>query len=318
MITREVLLFVKVAETASFQQAAWQLGISPSQVSKRVAALEKELGVRLFHRTPRSISLTRAGETLFEHYRRICEIAEESRAAIGRLSNPGGKLRISMPTCLGSILLPKLHSEFAHRYPEIQLDAHTTDAFVDIVAGGYDVVVRMAQRLTDSALMSIRLATSPLVVAAAPSYLEQCGTPSEVTALASHRCLGLKKATPASARWQFTTPTGPVTVPVNLAAVIDSNLALVHAARCGLGLIYVPRAVIANELQQCTLQAVLTDFCKGLDSGIFAVYSGRTLSSSAAAFVEFVRSQLPQLERFDRWQAPAVTRDFGKASQRRE
>ena len=102
MVINDVLLFVRVAETGSFQEAARQLSISPSQASKRIASLEEELAARLFYRSPRSISLTSAGETLLEYCRRICEMAEESRAAIGKFSKPHGRLRFSVPTCLGA------------------------------------------------------------------------------------------------------------------------------------------------------------------------------------------------------------------------
>ena len=301
MITSDVLLFVRVAETASFKEAARQLSISPSQASKRIASLEDDLGARLFYRSPRSISLTSAGETLLEYYRRIYEMVEESRAAIRKLSKPSGRLRFSVPTCLGAALLPKLHTDFAKRYPKIQLDAHTSESFVDIVAGGYDVVIRVAQRLTDSTLTAQRLVTSPLVVAAAPSYLEKHGTPSDVADLAKHQCLGLKSAKPCATRWHFTTPKGQVAVPVNLTIVTDSNLALVLAARSGLGFIYVPRAVIANELRQDALRAVLPDFCKGVEWGVFAVHSGKTPTSNAAVFIDYVCALLPQLELIDRW-----------------
>jgi DNA-binding transcriptional LysR family regulator len=302
MISADVLLFVKVAETASFKDAARQLNMSPSQASKRIASLEAELGARLFYRTPRSISLTSAGETLLHYYRRIHEMAEASRAAIATLSKPRGRLRFSVPTCLGAALLPRLYAYFAKRYPQIQLDAHTSESFVDIVAGGYDVVIRVAQRLTDSALTAQRLGTSPLVVAAAPSYLDAHGTPSNPAELAKHQCLGLRTAQLSTARWHFTTPNGPIAVPVHLTATSDTNLALVLAARSGLGLIYVPRAVIANELRQNALRAVLSEFCKGVEWGIYAVHSGKTPTSNAAVFIEFVRTLLPQLELIDRWQ----------------
>ena len=196
MITSDILLFVRVAETSSFKEAARQLNISASQASKRIASIEDEHGARLFYRTSRNISLTSAGETLLEYYRRIYQMIEESRSAIGQLSKPCGRLRFSVPTCLGAVLLPKLHAEFAIRYPQIQLDAHTSESFVDVVAGGYDVVIRVAQRLTDSTLIARRLATSPLVVAAAPDYLERQGTPVAVAELARHQCVGLESPKP--------------------------------------------------------------------------------------------------------------------------
>jgi DNA-binding transcriptional LysR family regulator len=304
MTTSDVLLFVRVAEAVSFKEAARQLSISPSQASKRIASLESDLGVRLLYRTPRSISLTSAGETLLDYYRRIHELVEESRKAVGKLNKPRGRLRFSVPTCLGATLLPRLHTDFARRYPEIQLDAHTTESFVDIVAGGYDVVIRLAQQLTDSALTARRLATSPLVVAASPSYLEKHGTPSDITELTKHWCLGLANGKSCATRWRFTSSKGQVSVPVNLTTVSDSNLALVLAARTALGLIYVPRTVIANELRQDALRAVLPDFCKGVEWGIFAVHSGRTPTSNATVFINFVSELLPELELIDRWRPP--------------
>lgn len=302
MISSDVVLFVRVAESASFKEAARQLRISPAQASKRIASLESDLGARLLYRNPRSLSLTSAGETLLEHCRRLCELAEESRAAIGRLGKPQGRLRFSVPTCLGATLLPKLYAAFAQRYPQIQLDAHTSETFVDIVAGGYDVAIRIAQRLTDSTLTAQRLITSPLVVAAAPRYLEKHGTPAEAADLAKHRCLGLKSAGTRAPKWQLMTPKGPVALAVNVTTATDSSLALILAARAGLGLIHVPRALIANELRQGTLQAVLPELCAGVEWGLFAVHSGKSPTPNAAVFIEFVRAVLPELERIDRWQ----------------
>jgi DNA-binding transcriptional LysR family regulator len=302
MITSDILLFVRVAETGSFREAARQLIISPSQASKRIASLEEQLGTQLFYRSPRSVSLTSAGETLLDYYRRICAMAEESRAALGKLGVPSGRLRFSVPTCLGAALLPKLYGEFAKQYPQIRLDAHTSESFVDVIAGGYDVVIRVAQRLMDSTLTARRLATSPLVVAAAPAYLEKHGTPVDPADLARHRCLGLESASPVATKWHFMTPQGLAGVPIRPSAVTDSNLALALAARAGLGLIYVPRAVIGNELRQGSLRAVLTDFCRGVEWGIFALHPGKAPITNAAVFIEFVRALLPELDRIDRWQ----------------
>ena len=306
MISSDILLFVRVAETGSFREAARQSMISTSQASKRIASLEEHLGAQLFYRTPRSISLTSAGETLLDYYRRICAMVEEARVAIGRLSVPSGRLRFSVPTCLGAAMLPRLYSEFAKQYPQIQIDAHTSESFVDIVAGGYDVVIRVAQRLTDSTLTARRLATSPLVVAAAPQYLARHGTPMDLAALARHRCLGLESAKPGATKWHFMTSQGLAGVPIRPTTITDSNLALALAARAGLGLIYVPRAVIANELREGTLQTVLADFCKGVDWGIFALHAGKIPSSNADVFIDFVRTFLPQLDLIDRWQRPGV------------
>lgn len=297
MIISDVLLFVRIAETLSFKEAAKHLSISRSQASKRIAALEDELGTTLIYRSPRSISLTSAGETLFGHYRRIFDMMEEARLAVEHLSNaPLGRLRFSMPTCLGSALLPKLYSEFLPRYPGVVLDAHTSETCVDIVAGGYDVAIRVAQRLTDSTLTARRLATSPVVLAAAPSYLKEHGAPAHPAELARHRCLGLQRPKQPGAAWYFRTSSERFSVPIAFWAVSDTNLALVRAACSGLGFVYLPLAVIANKLQQGTLQTVLPEFCKGIDAGIYAVHAGRAPTRNAAVLIEFVRDALPMFE----------------------
>jgi len=293
MMIADVLLFVRIAETLSFKEAAKHLSISRSQASKRIAALEDELGTTLIYRSPRSISLTSAGETLFAHYRRIFDMMEEARLAVEHLSNaPLGRLRFSMPTCLGSGLLPKLNSEFLPRYPGIVLDAHTSETCVDIVAGGYDVAIRVALRLTDSTLTARRLATSPMVLAAAPSYLQVRGTPSHPAELARHRCLGLQRAKQPSAGWHFRAGSERFNVPIDFWAASDTNLALVRAACSGLGFVYLPLGVIANKLQQGALQIVLPEFCRGIEAGIYAVHAGRTPTKNAAVFIDFVRDAL--------------------------
>jgi DNA-binding transcriptional LysR family regulator len=293
MIIADVLLFVRIAETLSFKDAAKHLSISRSQASKRLAALEDELGTTLIYRSPRSISLTSAGETLFAHYRRIFDMMEEARLAVEHLSNaPLGRLRFSMPTCLGSALLPKLYSEFLPRYPGVVLDAHTSETCVDIVAGGYDVAIRVAQRLTDSTLTARRLATSPLVLAAAPSYLRERGTPSHPAELAKHRCLGLQHSKQPSAAWHFRSESERFSVPIDFWAASDTNLALVRAACSGLGFVYLPLGVIANKLQHGALQIVLPEFSKGIEAGIYAVHAGRTPTKNAAVFIDFVRDAL--------------------------
>jgi DNA-binding transcriptional LysR family regulator len=112
--------------------------------------------------------------------------------------------------------------------------------------------------------------------------------------------LGLSTAK-QQATWHFRTPKGRLSVPVVWSAVTDNNLALVVAACAGLGLIYVPQAVIANELRQGALQQVLADFCKGIEWGVYAMYSGRTPTRNAAVFIDYVREQLPNLDRIGRW-----------------
>ena len=296
MIVTDVPLFVRVAETRCFKAAARNLNISRSQVSKRIAALEDQVGTRLIYRSPRSISLTDAGETLLHYYRQIFDKMEEAKFALEHLSsNCAGRLRFSMPTCLARVLLPRIHSEFLPRHPSVVPHAHASEGFVDIVSGGYDLALRVSQRLSDSTLTARRVATSPLVVAAAPAYLARYGIPTHPAQLLQHRCLGLQSARPGSG-WQFQLAGERMSTPVNIVLASDTNLALVAAACASLGFIYVPMVSVAAELRLGKLQCVLADFCSGLDWGIHAVYAGRIPTRNAAALIEFVRETLRDLE----------------------
>jgi DNA-binding transcriptional LysR family regulator len=297
MVILDVVLFVRIAETLSFKRAAKQLGISRAQASKRIAALECEIGAPLIYRNSRSISLTSAGEMLLVYYRRVFQTLEEARLALEHLhSSPSGRLRFSLPTCLCGPLLPRLYGEFLQRHPGIVLDAHASETCVDVVGGGYDVVIRIAQRLNDSTLTARRLASSSLVLAASPQYLLDCGYPSHATDLTRYRCLGLQGTKQSGATWQFRVLNACLNVPINLWAIADTHLALVLAACSGLGFIYVPKVVIAAQLHQGTLQSVLPEQCKGIEWGIYALYCGRSPSKNAAALIDFVREVMPLID----------------------
>ena len=308
MLADDAQVFLTVAETQSFKEAAKQLRVSRSHVSKRIALLEHQLGTTLIYRSTRSISLTATGETLLDHCRQICHLAEDAKVAVEEMSwSPVGRLRLSVPTCLGAALLPRLTAYFALHYPAVEIEAHSSEAFVDIVAGGYDVVIRVAQKLPDSNLTAQRLATSPLVLAASPEYLDTHGTPSHVRELGRHSCLGVRRTRGTEATWQFVASEGAVSVPVTLAWTTETNLALVLAACGGLGFIYVPQTVIANELRQGSLCTVLPQFCAGIEWGVYAVYCGRKPSATIRAFIAFVKGFLPKLGDIDRW-APCSPR----------
>ena len=303
MLTSDVLLFVRIAETSSFKEAAQQLRMSRGAASKRLALLERELGATLVYRSSRSIRLTSAGEAVLEHCRKICAISEEAKIAIEALdARPRGRLRFSLPTCLGASVLPILNRPFEMNYPDVVLDAHTSESLVDVVAGGYDVVIRVARKLADSSLTAQRLAVSPLVVAASPAYLGRQGVPQHPHELANHHCLGLGERARGRVVWQFHDCNGPFDVRVKLAATSDTNLALVLAACSGSGLIYVPSAVIGNEIRRNLLTPVLTPYCRSIEWGVYAVYPGRSPTKSASVLVDFLKDSFPRLDDLDRWE----------------
>ncbi|AVO53152.1 LysR family transcriptional regulator [Ectopseudomonas mendocina] len=180
-------VFVQVAETRSFVAAGRLLGVSASAVGKSVARLEEKLGVRLFHRSTRSVTLTAEGTLFLERSRRILAEIEAAELELSQASSaPRGRLRVSLPL-VSSLVLPVL-GEFMAAYPDIELDLDFSDRLVDVIEEGFDAVVRTGEP-SDSRLSARRLGTFELMLVASPEYLERCGTPEVPADLRQHACL---------------------------------------------------------------------------------------------------------------------------------
>lgn len=181
------VVFVQVAETRSFVAAGRLLGVSASAVGKSVARLEEKLGVRLFHRSTRSVTLTAEGMLFLERSRRILAEIEAAELELSRAAAaPRGRLRVSLPLVSG-LVLPVL-GEFMREYPEIELDLDFTDRMVDVIEEGFDAVVRTGEP-ADSRLSARRLGTFRILLVASPAYLATRGTPKVPADLLQHSCL---------------------------------------------------------------------------------------------------------------------------------
>ena len=173
--------FVRVSETQSFSAAARRLRSSKSSVSRQVAALEAELGARLFYRTTRSLTLTEAGRSYVERASRILADLEEANLSVSQLqSAPRGRLRVNAPMSFGFLHLAPALTDFLFRYPEVEVDMTLNDRFVDLVDEGFDVAVRIGS-LADSSLVARRLAPIRRTVCASPAYLKARGIPPRPT-----------------------------------------------------------------------------------------------------------------------------------------
>ena len=183
-----LMAFVRSAEMNSFVAASERLGVSASAISKSVARLEDELGVRLFNRSTRRLSLTEEGALFFERCRRIVEEIEEAEYELSRLVGmPRGKLRVSVPAIGYRILMPVLR-EFVTRYPNIELDLDFNDRLIDVIAEGVDAAIRSGD-MGNSQLKARSLGTFRFVLVGAPHYFASCGVPRVPTDLANHACL---------------------------------------------------------------------------------------------------------------------------------
>lgn len=281
--------FAKVAETQSFSEAARRLRSSKSAVSRHVAALEADLGARLFHRTTRSLTLTEAGRDYFARTGRILADLAEANASVSQLqAAPRGHLRVNAPMSFGFLHLAPALGDFLSRYPEVELDVTLTDRFIDLIDEGVDVAVRIGT-LTDSSLVARRLASIRRVLCASPDYLSRRGTPRTPDDLKSHDCLGNTNIN-ITREWRFVHPDTGAPWPVEVKGRMRANSGdlLRVAALHGHGFVHLPTFIVGDDLRAGTLISVLEPYV-AQDLTLNAVYpTARHLSPKVRAFVDFL------------------------------
>ncbi|MEI1249747.1 LysR family transcriptional regulator [Rhizobium aouanii] len=282
-----VVAFVHAVEQQSYVAAARVGGVSPSAIGKAVARLESRLGVRLFNRTTRSISLTEEGAVLYERYKRIIDDMEDAEATILQSrERPRGRLRVSVPHIVGHHLLMSILPAFAERFPEIELDIDFDDKVIDLVAEGLDVVVRSGE-LADARLIARHLGDQHFVVCGSLDYFKRHGRPDTPDDLSQHACIHFKY--PSSGRvapWAFRAPYERLLLPRSLA--FNNTDAGLRAAQDGLGLAHLPVYAAAPHMGAGTLVPVLTSFMVPLGALSLVWPSNRQLSPKVRAFVDFV------------------------------
>src|SRR5471032_580803 len=192
MLLVDVRTFLAVASAGSLSAAARQLNVVPMQVSRRIAGLEENLGVRLFHRTTRSLTLTAEGEAFVPYARAMVDAETGARAELSPLpGTASGVLRVTAPSGFGqSVVLPMLPQLLAAN-PDLRIDLDLSDGQVDIVGQGLDLALRIAP-LGDSELVARKIAPNPRLICAAPAYLKQYGRPATVSELDGHSCISLR------------------------------------------------------------------------------------------------------------------------------
>lgn len=282
-------MFSEAADALSFVEAGRRLGISSSAVGKSLAKLEAELGVRLLHRSTRRISLTEEGASFYARCRRALEELEDARTALSSsVERPAGRLRVSLPTAGYHFFAPQLPA-FVARYPAIVLDLDYSDRLVDVIAGGFDAVIR-SLRPKDSQLRVRRLGAFAFRVCGAPSYLAQHGTPRAPADLDDHRCLMFRFEHSGKLQpWTFKR-SARVDLP---AALICNNMeAMLRAALQGLGLLYVPDFIARESVARGALKHVLEDQM-GSPGAFWLLWPpGAQVTAKLRAFIDFFGPRL--------------------------
>jgi DNA-binding transcriptional LysR family regulator len=196
-------IFAKVVEAKSFSEAARRLKLPTSTVSRRVADLEEQLGVRLLERSTRSLRLTEVGSEVFEHAQHSAELSEAvDNIASNHLSNVSGVLRLSAPPSISDSLLAPLVCAFQASYPHVRVHVFITDRIVDQIMEGVDVAFKVGEQLKDSSLVARRILTYRHRLVASPRYLEKCKPPQKPQDLLEHRLLAFSFWTPTNT-WNF-------------------------------------------------------------------------------------------------------------------
>ena len=292
--------FLAVARAKGFRDGARASGGSASGLSEAVRRLETQLGVRLLHRTTRSVVLTEAGQRLLE---RLGPALNEVQAALDVVnafrSRPAGTLRLNVPVSAARLALPAIVPPFLAAYPEIRLEVIADDDFVDVLAAGCDAGIRYDERLEkDMIAVPIGPRVQRFATAASPAYLDRHRRPQHPRDLLSHSCLRGRFTSGAMAPWEFerdgevvrVDPSGPLLVQVGAA----TDLA-VEAAIAGTGIVYLFEDWLRQHLDSGALEPVLEPWWQRF-SGPFLYYPGRRLlPAPLRAFVDFIKSSAVHL-----------------------
>ena len=284
-----LMAFLRAAEANSFVAASERLGVSASAISKSVARLEAELGVRLFNRSTRRLSLTEEGALFFERGQRIVEEIEEAQSELSRLAgSPSGKLKISVPAVGYRMLMPVL-PEFTARYPDSRLDFDFNDRLIDIIAEGVDAAIRSGDT-GNSQLKARPLGAYRFVLAGAPRYLADRGTPQTPADLANHDCLRYKFPTTGQLQeWVLGAGQANASrLPVPATHTFNSVEALICASVAGLGIAYLPNFTVREAIRLGSLVSVLDDYM--VEGGQFSILwpGNRYMAPKLRVFVDFL------------------------------
>jgi len=281
-------VFAKVAAAGSFSAAGRAVGLSQTMVTKHIAALEARLGIRLFHRTTRRLSITEAGRNYLEASSRVLADLEAAENAVAAdRFEPRGVLRLNAPASFGTRQIGPLLAEFAARHPQLSVELGLNDRLVDLAEEGWDLTVRIGN-LSDSSLIARRVAPCRTAVCAAPGYLESHGTPRTVGELKHHNCLGYTLARVGHDLWLFGTR-GEVSVRISGNLRANNGDVLLAAAIAGQGIIYQPTFIVADAVRAGALTPILLDHATVELGGIYAVYlPERHPAAKVRAFIDFL------------------------------
>jgi len=288
----QIRAFVAVGENLSFSRAAGILGVTPSALSQTVRALEARVGVRLLNRTTRSVSLTDAGQTLFQ---RVAPAVAELGVAMNQArqygGRPAGAVRIHASRSAADILVAPMLPKFLKAYPDVVVDLVQDDAVVDIVAAGYDLAIRLGE-VIERDMVAVRLGPDMRqLAAAAPSYLAEHGRPQHPRDLVAHRCIRWRWPGQLSPyNWEFFENGAWFEVAVEGPLIVNTKEMAIRAAEDGVGIAFAPDYAISAQLADGRLVGLLEDWSAPFPGYHLCYPQQRQMAPAVRAFIDALRS----------------------------
>ncbi|MHB1091895.1 LysR family transcriptional regulator [Thiobacillus sp.] len=279
-------LFVRVAELGRFSAAAQHMNVARSVVTRQVAALEAHLGTKLLARSTRSLSLTSAGASYLEKCREILGLVDAAEASLTEDSQvPRGHLRITLPFSFGIRQLMPMFGDFMAANPDISIGLEFSDRRINLIEGGFDLAIRITDRL-EPGDVARKIGSSRSVVVAAPGYVKRHGRPRHPRDLVKHECFGYMLATHAN--WAFVIDGRTEWFPVTGRLEANSGDALLAAATGGLGITSLPTFIVETAVREHGLEILLPTF-RTPELGIYVIFpSNRYVPHRVRALVEYL------------------------------
>jgi DNA-binding transcriptional LysR family regulator len=283
-------LFVKVAELGSFSAVAQQMNVARSVVTRQVAALEAHLGTMLIARSTRRLSLTSAGASYLDKCREILGLVEAAEAGLSEERQaPRGHIRVTLPFSFGLRQMMPMFGEFMAANPEISIELDFNDRRTNLIEGGFDLAIRIADRL-EPGDVARKIGSSQEVIAAAPDYLERHGRPKHPRDLARHECFGYLLA--ARSSWSFIIDGETRLFPVSGRLQANYGDALLDAAIRGLGITRTPTFIAEQAVREGKLEILLRTFPTPA-LGIYAIFpSNRYVPHRVRVLVDFIAQRI--------------------------
>jgi DNA-binding transcriptional LysR family regulator len=293
----DLQFYAMVVEHGGFAAAERALGIPKSRLSRRIAQLETELGVRLLQRSTRKFAVTDVGQSVYRHAQTMLAEAQAAREAVDRVSaTPRGSIKVSCPVAIAQEVLGPILPEFMKKHPQVRVQMHVSNRRVDVIQEGFDIAIRVRSQLTDDGEMVARsFGQLRELLVASPRYLDRVGRPQIPSDLAHHTTLSMSEDD-SRQRWTLHGPDGQVQkVDLTPTLMAHDFPLLMAAAREGMGVVLLPELTCAEAIRRGELEVVLPQW--NLPQGIcHAIYpSRRGLLPAVRVFIDFLAERLPTL-----------------------